>query len=168
MTEITKTLMAKLLAVCARFDGRVLDGATFESWFELLADIPYEDIDDAIRTHYRTSEKWIMPAHIVAHHEKLEAARQVEAARQSPPGCWGCPQVYKLSDRAGSKFALPAGPHDPSCRAMQGVLVFDGASDWNVMQVDPAVFDEELWEQTHRAVTARRQAYLELNGGAGE
>jgi hypothetical protein len=166
VTELTKTQMARLLGVCARFDGRTLDGATFESWYLLLRDIPAEDIEDAIGVHYRTSEKWIMPAHIVAHHEKLEAARQVERARLSPPGCWGCDQVYVTSDRPGSKFALPAGPHDPSCRARQGVLVFDG-DGWGVMNLDPDTFDEALWVQTHREVAARRKAYLELQEGDG-
>lgn len=166
MTELTKAQMAKLLGACARVDGRNLDAETFEMWHRLLADIPYEDIDDAIAVHYRTSEKWIMPAHIVAHHEKLEAARQMEQRRLAGLQCWGCSQRYVTSARPGSKFALPAGPHDPSCRAMQGVLVFDG-DGWGVMQIDPASFDEALWEQTHRAVAARRQAYLELTEGQG-
>lgn len=164
MSELTKTGMARLLGVVARYDGRTLDPATFEAWYQLLADLPAEDVEDAIAVHYRTSEKWIMPAHIVAHHEQLEAARQVEARRLAGLQCWGCSQMYVTSQRPGSKFALPAGPHDEACRAMQGVLVFDG-DGWGVMQIDPATFDEALWEQTARAVAQRRQSYLELTEG---
>jgi hypothetical protein len=165
VTALTKAQMVRLLGVCARFDGRTLDSATFESWYQLLADIPYEDIEDAIAVHYRASVKWIMPAHIVAHHEQLAAGRRVEAARQSPPGCWGCDQTYRLSARPGSPFALPDGPHDQSCRALQGVLVFDGDGGWSVMAVDPDSFDEVLWEQHRQAVAGKRAAWLELEGG---
>jgi hypothetical protein len=158
--------MSDLLTLDAHITGRSPDEATAVAWLLILADIPAEDAADAIRAHYQNARRWIMPADIVAHHQQLEAARQVEQARQSPPACWGCDQVYVTSDRPGSKFALPAGPHDPACRAMQGVLVFDG-DGWGVMNLDPATFDEALFEQTHREVAARRKAYLELQEGGG-
>lgn len=168
MTELTKKQMATLLTVCAKFDGRTLDDGTFDAWHSLLADLPYEDVEDAIRTHYRTDRRWIMPADIVAHHEMLAAARQTEAARQSPPGCWGCDAAYVLSAAPGSRYALPAGEHAQGCRAMKGVLVFDDRDrTWGVMPVDPAVFDLAAWEERDRLPAPRRPVtgYLELEPG---
>jgi hypothetical protein len=165
---VNLTDMSDILTLDAHITGRSPDEETAVAWLLILADIPAEDAADAIRAHYQADRRWIMPADIVAHHEKLEADRVVERARQAPPQCWGCPQAYVLSARPGSKFALPAGPHDPGCRAMQGVLMFDADGGWGVMQLDPGAFDEELWEQTHLAVATRRQAYLELHTGYKE
>lgn len=165
MTELTRRQMAALLGVCSRFDGRTLDEATFEAWHLLLADLPYEDMEDAIKVHYRTDRRWIMPADIVAHHEQLQAGRAIEACRLSPPACWGCTQSYVLSDRPGSRYALPAGPHDDGCLAIQGVLVFDPDDaarqmtgydaqphpGWAVMTVDPATFNEAALEAARQA-----------------
>ena len=61
--QITRRQIADQLRRCARLDGRVLDPQTFEDWYDLLGDLPFEDVRDAIREHYPSSEKWIMPAH---------------------------------------------------------------------------------------------------------
>src|SRR6185437_16456220 len=117
MTEQTsRAQMAKALTVCSKFDGRVLDPETFEAWWLLLNDLPYEDIVAAIKDHYRTDRRWIRPADIVAYHEKLAGARAVEQAFRNPPACWSCGVAYELSAVPGSSFARPAGPHGDGCR----------------------------------------------------
>jgi len=153
-----------LLGLCAQYDGRELGDDTAAAWLLLLEDIPAADAASAIREHYRTDRRWIMPADIVAHHETLELARLVEKARQDPPPCWGrdCGTRYVLSERPGSLFAYPHGPHDPECTAMQGVLMFNPDEDnprWSVMPVDPAAFDEVAWEANAKQVAARMARY---------
>jgi hypothetical protein len=119
MTELTKPQMAKLLAVCARYDGRVLDEQTFDAWHDLLADICYEDVHDAIVAHYRTDRRWIMPADIVAYHEQRVAARLRAMAIPEPPReLAGNPPAYRAALRAAA-LAI-AERRDPEA-AMQAV-----------------------------------------------
>jgi hypothetical protein len=148
--RITRRQIADQLRRCARMDGRVLDPQTFEDWYDLLGDLPFEDVRAAITAHYRTSEKWIMPAHIVAYHEQQAAARLLEQARLNPPACWGgggCEVRYVLSSRPGSRWALPDREHAEGCRAYKGVLKFNPErGTWPVMTIDPALFDEDAFE----------------------
>jgi hypothetical protein len=153
--------ISDLLALCANYDGRQVTENTAPAWLLLLEDIPAGDGASAVREHYRTSTKWIMPADIVAHHEKLVAGRVVEQARMSPPKCWGrgCDVQYVTSQVPGSHWAYPDKPHAAGCNAMQGLLEFtpegrsrlngagevvhDGPPTWSVMpEDDPAGFDE--------------------------
>jgi hypothetical protein len=174
---ITKKQIANMLTVCSHFDGRTLEPETFDAWHLLLGDLPYEDVEDAVRVHYRTSVKWIMPGHIVAHHEKLAAARKIEEARQNPPPCKafggrGCDVTYVLSDRPGSRYALPSGPHAAGCPGMQGIVIFDSVkATWTINPfLDPATFDEaalEAAEAARAADWAREAAAISYNSGFG-
>lgn len=168
MTELTKTQMATLLTVCAKFDGRTLDDETFDAWHMLLSDLPYEDVEDAIRVHYRADRRWIMPADIVAHHQQLEAARAVEKVRQSPPTC-PCGLVYRLSELPGSLFALPVGGHAEGCAEgwLVGVAHFDPEmAVWNILTVNPATFDEVAYVTGYAELSARmRRERQAITGG---
>ena len=82
--QISRRQIAEQITRCSQYDGRTLTPETFEEWYKLLGDLPYEDVEDAITVHYRTDRRWIMPANIVAHHEKLAAGRAIEAMRLSP------------------------------------------------------------------------------------
>jgi hypothetical protein len=155
--QITKKQMTYLLGVAAQFDGRPLEPETFEAWHQLLGDLPYADVADAFRTHYRRpavpgEKRWtgITPQDVMAHVMQLEAARQLEQARQSPPACWGgggCEVRYVLSGREGSRWALPDGEHAAGCKAYKGVLKFNRErGTWGVMTIDPADFDEAAFE----------------------
>ena len=147
--------ISDLLAICAQFDGRTVNDETPAAWLMLLEDIPPEDAADAVRTHYRTDRRWIMPADIVAHHETLARARAVEEVRQRPPAC-SCGVQFVLSSRPGSVWALPAGPHAEGCRwGGDGVLVFNREwATWGLMTIDPATFDEVRWEAERDALAA--------------
>jgi hypothetical protein len=145
---ITKKQIADMLTVCSHFDGRTLEPETFDAWYLLLGDLPYEDVENAVRTHYRTDRRWIMPADIVAHHEKLDAARAVEHARLHPPACPGCGVTYTTSALPGSRWARPDAPHGAECRVLHGMLSFDDRRlAWGVNpSLDPATFDEAAYE----------------------
>ena len=139
---VTRAEMARVLALCARFDGRIVDDLTVEAWRNLLKVVPLEDLMSAVETHYLNNRSWLMPADIFSHHQQMEAARQIEAARSSPPACRGCGVAYVLHPEDTTRmWALPAGPHDQGCRAMQGVLRFDGEEGyWAISPVDPGTF----------------------------
>lgn len=63
---------SKLLTMAALVDNRpVTDEAVF-MWHSLLEDIDYPAALDALRAYYRTSAKWLMPAHL---RDLVEAAR---------------------------------------------------------------------------------------------
>jgi hypothetical protein len=162
---ITREQMADLLTICSGFDNRPLAPETFEAWYRLLADLPYSDVADAVDVWYRTDRRRIMPADIVAHHERLQEARDVEEVRQHPPVCWGCGIVYALSGLEGSPYALPATGHEPGCKAMKGVLVFDDRAPgtWGIRPVNPAEFDEVTQVASERAMAEQGRRWRALH-----
>ena len=78
---MTKTEIAQLLTLAASYDNRKLGPEHVEAWALLLADLDYEDAVEALKNHYRTSDKWMMPAHVVQGVKALEADRERRRSR---------------------------------------------------------------------------------------
>lgn len=159
--------VSELLGVCAEVDGRILTSDTAPAWLLLLEDIPAEDAANAVRQHYRTDTRRIMPADIVTHHHLLEAPRALQETFRQGLQCWGCTVRYAPSGLEGSVYALPRGEHDQGCRAMQGILVFDDRAGgrWGVMPIDAATFDEAGYVDHDRQLKAAANRWRALNPG---
>lgn len=67
----------RLLTLASARDGRIVDRPTAIVWSQDLCDVDYDEAVEAAREHYRRSDRWLMPAHVV---------QLVEARRQSIPG----------------------------------------------------------------------------------
>lgn len=73
-----------LLTVVANIDNRRVDDATVVAWQELLSDLPLADCLTAVRSHFRESAEYLVPAHIVAgarqaHRDRVRAANEARA-----------------------------------------------------------------------------------------
>lgn len=61
---MTPANAAKLLALAAAFDNRTFDETTARAWADALSGLDPDDCATALRQHYRTSDRFVMPAHI--------------------------------------------------------------------------------------------------------
>ena len=68
---------SKLLTIASLVDNRAVSPELVQVWQGLLDDIAFEDAVAALKAHYRTSAKWLMPATI----RDLVLDAQVEARR---------------------------------------------------------------------------------------
>ena len=79
---------SQLLTIAATLDNRAVTAEAVQVWAGLLDDIDYSEAVDALKVHYRTSAKWMMPANvrdlvIAARREKRQAPnRELAAQRQ--------------------------------------------------------------------------------------
>lgn len=74
---MNKTETSQLLTLAALVDNRAITPEMVVMWHGLLDDISYEDAAEALKEHYRTSTRWLMPAHL----RDLVAAAQAEAKK---------------------------------------------------------------------------------------
>ena len=68
---------SKLLTIASLVDNRAVSPELVQVWQGLLDDIAFEDAVAALKAHYRTSAKWLMPATI----RDFVLDAQVEARR---------------------------------------------------------------------------------------
>jgi hypothetical protein len=76
----------ELFKLIIAFDNRNPDAYRTVAWAELLQNVPYADAVDAVKTHFATSDAYLMPVHIIRHakklrQERLEAFGAVESMR---------------------------------------------------------------------------------------
>ena len=76
---MNRTEAGQLLALAALVDNRPITDETVIMWHGLLDDIDYGEAAEALKEYYRTSTRWLMPAHL---RDLVEAAR--EEARKAP------------------------------------------------------------------------------------
>jgi hypothetical protein len=62
---VTPAEAADLLSLAATFDSRKPDVARAHAWADALEGLTFGDCARAIRMHYRESEDFIMPAHVI-------------------------------------------------------------------------------------------------------
>ena len=76
----------QLLTLASARDGRTVTQAVARVWADDLAHIDVFDAVDAARMHYRESDQWLMPAHIIKNVRRVKderaRERRVEAARR--------------------------------------------------------------------------------------
>ena len=79
--------VSKLLTIDSLVTNRAISPELVQVWQGLLDDVPYQDAVDALKEHYRTSTKWLMPANIrdlctTAARERRQAPQRALAHRR--------------------------------------------------------------------------------------
>ena len=77
---MTKANTAHLLALITAFDRRTTGEADVEAWHLIVADLEPDDCMQAVREHYMTETRWLMPADVRT--RALAAARRREGQRR--------------------------------------------------------------------------------------
>jgi len=77
---------AQLLAIAAAYDNRKPDATAAQAWAVALAEYRFEDCQKAIVEHYRTSDAWMMPVHVITAVKKVRGGRIEDKAPQPPQG----------------------------------------------------------------------------------
>lgn len=77
----------QLLTLASARDGRTVTQAVAKVWAVDLAAVYIEDAVEALTLHYRESDKWVMPAHIIACVARVKdrRAREARIRRQLEP-----------------------------------------------------------------------------------
>jgi hypothetical protein len=90
---MTKTETAQLLTLVAAFDRRTIGDADVEAWHLIVADLEPNDCMEAVRSHYMTETRWLMPADVRTFAKNAErrregqrrvAEREAEIAAENP------------------------------------------------------------------------------------
>jgi len=69
------TEAAGLLAVAAAFDNRKPDADAAQAWAIALEGLSFSDCRDAIVAHYRRTNDWLMPNHVITGVRKIRDKR---------------------------------------------------------------------------------------------
>jgi len=70
-----------VLATAGQFDGRKPDHETAITWADELGSTNVHDCIEAVKAHYRDTDRWIMPFHIIG---RIKAIRQDRIERGKP------------------------------------------------------------------------------------
>lgn len=100
-------------------DNRQVDQLTIEAWEPLMDGVDYEDAVSAVNTHFRTSEKYLLPAHVVdgakeAKRRRISIARTTfhkPAWDTTPAGRKYCTICHEDEDVHGQAAKIAAGPN---------------------------------------------------------
>lgn len=76
---------AALLGIAAAFDNRKPDADAAKAWSVALDGFRFEDVRDVIVAHYRTSNEWLMPSHIITAVKRIRAKRIADTVLPEPP-----------------------------------------------------------------------------------
>jgi hypothetical protein len=68
-----------LLAFIARCDNRRVDDSTVVAWHSIVGEVPLADALVAVRTHFRTSDVYLMPVHVVRGADEIDRDRRRQA-----------------------------------------------------------------------------------------
>ena len=69
----------QLLTLASVRDGRQVTAAHAKVWAGDLSRVDLVDAVDAVTLHYQESEKWVMPAHIIANVRRVRERRDRES-----------------------------------------------------------------------------------------
>jgi hypothetical protein len=83
-----------LLALCSAFDARTVGDADVKAWADVLADIPFDDAQDAVKDHYARETEFIKPAHVIAGVKRIRRDRVEHADASFVPS----PEVQSFED----------------------------------------------------------------------
>jgi len=116
--------IGRVLAKAAAFDRRTVGEGDILAWFDAIGDVDPEDALEAVTAHYRQTDAWLMPAHVLRHVEQTRRERAraaITAARQATPCRHGDP---------GGILATGE-PMCPRCRAQRRLSAIIGGNDWS-------------------------------------
>jgi len=95
---------AKLLTLIATVDNRSFDNATVAVWGKVLQDVELADAQDAVVSHWRSSDEYLMPIHVLREADAISRARCQLGVAQVLPDIDGREQHAELEhERPGFK-----------------------------------------------------------------
>lgn len=68
----------QLLTLASARDGRPVSPSIARVWADDLSDVPLDLGVEAVRLHYRESDKWVMPVHILRNAARIRDQRALE------------------------------------------------------------------------------------------
>jgi hypothetical protein len=116
---VTPTEAAALLGAAAAFDRRKADDDTAKAWSIALGNLPFVDCRDAIVQHYRKTDDWLMPSHIITAVRKIRRDRLEDAPTLTPPP--GLDPIETIEWLKGARARIAAG-EVVDCDAAYGEL----------------------------------------------
>lgn len=107
---MNKTETSKILTLASMVDNRALSPELVSVWQALLDDITYEEAATALKEHYRTSEKWLMPATLrnLVNAGRLEARRAPQRDRSALRSWLLDHGIDWVAYEAGDQYAVSA------------------------------------------------------------
>ena len=74
----------ELLAEASARDNRKVSESVAQLWSEDLAAIPLNMAKAAVRLHFRESDAWLKPAHVIANAKRIREALEREERKRRP------------------------------------------------------------------------------------
>lgn len=131
---MTREEVAFLLGIIATFDRRTVGEAEVISWHQLLERHQIGDAVEAVRRHFKHSDKFLMPVHLIEGMKAVRADRHEQtrhaeiSGRPAPAFAFPTPDYIaardQLSAAAGGNPQAPAPVKAigcPWCKAQPGV-----------------------------------------------
>lgn len=111
-----------LLAFIARCDNRRVDDSTVVAWHSIVGEVPLADALASARAHFRTSDVYLMPVHVVSGANEIDRDRRRQARELREAHERLELEAAPRTDRsreiaAGIREMLPAGNPDALRRA---------------------------------------------------
>ncbi|MGW0485775.1 hypothetical protein [Nonomuraea sp. NPDC003214] len=91
---MTPDQTGQVLAYVAAADRRTIGKADLLVWQDGVGDLPFADVMDAVRKHYRESTEFLMPAHVRRAVRKAREDRASRGVPAAPPA--------EIADRPGA------------------------------------------------------------------
>jgi len=73
-----------LLTMASARDGRKVSESVAKIWAEDLADIPIWVAEAAVRMHFRETDAWLKPSHVIAGAKRVREALEREERKRQP------------------------------------------------------------------------------------
>lgn len=106
---MTKGDTARLLSLIQAFDRRTIGETDVEAWHLIVVDLDPNDCMEAVRAHYLTETRWLMPADVRAFAVRAARKREGAVARARLDAELAAAERGEVSTRERPLLALMAG-----------------------------------------------------------
>lgn len=79
-----KSEVLKLLTIASAFDNRRPTDEQVDAWHAVIGDLEFGLAEVAIKNHFQTSDRWLMPVHIVDGVAAIKSAHKWDIPRLRP------------------------------------------------------------------------------------
>lgn len=120
--------LTALLGRIQVLDNRQVDEITLQAWEPLVANVDYEDAVEAVNAHFRTSDRYLLPVHVVegsktfctrriTRRSRIASRRIVELGGKAPVYWNDAPRASEELAALGKRIELGAPDADDMVRA---------------------------------------------------
>jgi len=89
---VNKFELAQLLTIASAIDNRTVSPETVNVWHPIVGHIGFDIAVEAVQLHFGESDKYLLPAHVVAGARRVQE-RRLRDARRSAPRAIGSQQI---------------------------------------------------------------------------